>query len=460
MIETDETTFTATLWPVHLKPQEDELLSSWLARLALAHGQTVASFTYIVWPGRNLVARDIDLWNDPIIFETLASKTGSSPVSVFAATLASYEGWLFDKARKCHLPWALPRYLNICPPRPFGLQFCPWCLASDNEPYFRRQWRLAFMVLCPLHETLLLDHCKRCGMAVCYERQHAKEPTTRWLVTYCYKCRTDLRKFAKPRYHRRVESAELEFTIFLQTALQRGWVEIPRNGVIYSHLFFTALHHLVRRLTYGRMAEPLKAALSRSYGIDLPIVYLPGQTFIFERLQISQRRALLQAVNCLLRDWPDNFIQFCQANDLACDFLLGDRYQDLPFWYWRVVREHLNRGAYKVSDEEIISTVEYLRRGGDQPTTEELRPFISSEVVKRARRAGLIKRKEYPGFCPHCHATRRQFRSGLSAHRTQQFRCGECSRVYQLDYQTGRTRPRLAPPAAQGFQHDCRVAAV
>ncbi len=45
MIETDEMSFTGTLWPVHLKPQEDELLSSWLTRLALAHGQTVASFT-------------------------------------------------------------------------------------------------------------------------------------------------------------------------------------------------------------------------------------------------------------------------------------------------------------------------------------------------------------------------------------------------------------------------------
>ena len=164
MIETEETSFTGTLWPVHLKPQEDELLSSWLARLALAHGQTVATFTSRVWPGRILVARDVDLWNDPGIFETLSIKTGTPPARVFAATMASYEGWLFDKPRKCHLPWALPRYLNISPHRPFGLQFCPWCLASDKEPYFRRQWRLALMVLCPLHRTLLLDRCQSCRL--------------------------------------------------------------------------------------------------------------------------------------------------------------------------------------------------------------------------------------------------------------------------------------------------------
>ncbi len=460
MIETEETSFTRTLWPVHLKPQEDELLSSWLARLALAHGQTVATFTSQVWPGRILVARDVDLWNDPEMFETLSIKTGTPPARVFAATMASYEGWLFDKPRKCHLPWALPRYLNISPHRPFGLQFCPWCLAADKEPYFRRQWRLAFVVLCPLHRTLLLDRCQSCRMAVCYERQTAKEPGTRWRLTQCYRCRTDLRKFAAPRYRTPVDSAELEFAVLLQTALQRGWIEMPQNGVIYSHLFFTGLHQIMRRLTYGRMAQPLKAALYRSYWIDLPIDYLPDKAVIFEHLNMPQRRSLLQAVNRLLRNWPANFVEFCQANNLASHFLIGDHKKDLPFWYLRVVREHLNKSAHKVSDEEIISIVNYVRNGGDQPATEALRPFISPGVCTRARRAGLIKRKEYLGFCPHCHATKRQFKGGLSAHGTQQYRCGKCRRVYQQDYQSGRTRPRLSPPSFQHSKHDSRSASV
>jgi hypothetical protein len=282
----------------------------------------------------------------------------------------------------------------------------------------------------------------------------------RWRLTQCYRCRTDLREFAKPRYRQPVESAELEFTVLLQTALQRGWVELPQDGVIYSHLFFDGLHHLIRRLTYGKMAELLKAALSRSYDIDLPIVFLPGKTFIFERLQIGQRRSLLQALHCLLRDWPHNFIKFCQANNLACEFLLGDRNNDLPFWYWRVVREHLNRGAHKISDDEIISIVEYVRNGGDQPSTEQLRPFLSSEVVKRGRNAGLIKRKEYPGLCPYCQANKRQFKSGLSSHGTQQFCCGECRRLYQLDYETGRIKPRNSAPYFQRSNQPSRVASV
>src|SRR6266496_1966601 len=124
------------------------------------------------------------------------------------------------------------------------------------------------------------------------------------------------------------------------------------------------------------------------------------------------------------------------------------------------MREHLNKSAHKVSDEEIISIVTYVRNGSDQPTTQQLRPFISPTIVKRARSAGLIKRRAYLGLCPHCHATKRQFKSGLSSHGTQQFRCGECRRVYQLDYQTGRTRPRLSPPSSQHSKHNSRVASV
>jgi hypothetical protein len=169
---------------------------------------------------------------------------------------------------------------------------------------------------------------------------------------------------------------------------------------------------------------------------------------------------LLQAINRLLQNWPDSFIEFCQANSLASHFLIGDNKNQLPFWYLRVVREHLSKGAHKVSDEEITSIVNYVRNGGDQPATQALRPFISSGVCTRARRAGLIKRKEYLGLCPHCHATKRQFKGGLSSHGTQQFRCGDCHRGYQLDYQSGRTRPRLSPPSFQHSKHDSCSASV
>ena len=40
---------------------------------------------------------------------------------------------------------------------------CPWCLQGDAEPYFRRQWRLTFVTLCPQHRCQLLDRCAACA---------------------------------------------------------------------------------------------------------------------------------------------------------------------------------------------------------------------------------------------------------------------------------------------------------
>jgi TniQ protein len=456
MIEAEETDLTGKVWPVHLKPQVDELLSSWLTRLALAHGQTAASFFNQTWLGRYLLARDLDLWNDQATFELLARKTNTPPARAFAATLASYDGWLFeDNPHQSHAPWVLACHLNVRPQKWLGLQFCPWCLAADKEPYFRRHWRLALMVLCPIHRVLLLDHCQSCGAAVCYERQSARElgDADGWILTRCHKCNADLRDSATECYGARVDATELEFQVLLVTTLSRGWIEMPQNGVIYSHLFFSGLHQMMSKLIYGRMASSLKAALRQSYAIDLPIEFVPDKSVSLECLNVAQRRALLRAVWRLLQDWPDNFIEFCRANKLASHFLIGDT-KRLPFWYWRVVREHLTKSARKLSNEEIISTVNYVRKEGCQTPAPELNQFLSHHIMQRARRAGLFaaKEKQHPGLCRYCQTTQRQIKSGFSRHGTQQFRCRECGRIYQQDYQTGRKRPSTIQLSFGNFQ--------
>lgn len=458
MNDANETDLTGRVWPVHLKPQEDELLSSWLTRLALAHGQTAASFFNLTWPGRYLLVRDPDLWNDQTTFELLARKTNTPQATVFATTLASYDGWLFvDRSRQSHAPWLLARHLNVRPQKWFGLQFCPWCLAADREPYFRRQWRLALMVLCPIHHVLLLDRCQDCGAPVCYERQSARElGDSHWALTRCHKCNADLRDLATKRYESSVDATELEFQVLIATTLSRGWIEMPQNGVIYSHLFFSGLHQMMSKLIYGRRASSLKAALWQNYAIDLPIEFVPDKSVSLERLNVAQRRALLRAVWRLLQDWPDNFIEFCRANKLASHCLIGDT-KRLPFWYWRVVREHLTKSARKLSNEEIISTVNYVHKEGSQTLAPELNQFLSHHIIRRARRAGLFaaRERQHPGLCPYCQANKRQFKSGFSRHGTQQFRCGECGRKYQEDYVSGRKRPRTIQLSSE--KNGCRI---
>ena len=48
------------LWPWRPRPQADELLSSWLRRIALGNSAKLHSFCHAVWPGLQIWNRDID----------------------------------------------------------------------------------------------------------------------------------------------------------------------------------------------------------------------------------------------------------------------------------------------------------------------------------------------------------------------------------------------------------------
>lgn len=141
------------LLPLHLKPKDDELLSSWIVRLALAHGLTPTTFDLILTAshfGRIWTLRDFDLnkmTNDlnPKTFLTellviLSKKTATPLNRVKKTTLDEYEGRLYYKLFDSRLySWIVPHNLNIYfGKRRFGMQACPKCLAEDKEPYFRR----------------------------------------------------------------------------------------------------------------------------------------------------------------------------------------------------------------------------------------------------------------------------------------------------------------------------------
>lgn len=71
-----------------------------------------------------------------------------------------------------------------------GLPFCPGCLAADEQPYFRLDWRIAWVVGCAHHRTRLLDRCDRCRAIV---EPHRSVAATGDLA-HCVQCGFDLRR--------------------------------------------------------------------------------------------------------------------------------------------------------------------------------------------------------------------------------------------------------------------------
>lgn len=157
-------------WLFRPRPLPDELLSSWLVRIAWRNAEKLHAFMSTNWGVRHhFWERDIDHAADIRLLHLLASKTHTQRSVVLATVLADYEGTLFEY-HHVHGPinWILPIAKIGRKRYGFGQQYCPACLAEDAEPYFRRAWRLSFHVACPAHGLRIEDCCPSCQSPISF----------------------------------------------------------------------------------------------------------------------------------------------------------------------------------------------------------------------------------------------------------------------------------------------------
>jgi hypothetical protein len=376
------------LWPAHPKPKPDEILSSWLVRLTMAHGLKLHTFCSLIWPHKQIWNRDIDKSADERMLSLLAQKTGTPPERVFGTTLAAYQGKVFEK----HNPfgntlWIMPVGVYHRTRRRFGLQFCPLCLAEDSLPYFRRRWRLAFITCCERHGITLLDRCPRCGDSVNFHRNEMgdRNKQTPDSMVHCHACRFDLREadgLSSPH-----DSEAIIFQKKLLQAVKDGWIEIKGYGFIHSRLYFLVLHQLLRLFGLGRRAAAFQRAANESFGCETFAITSRRAERDVEHFQVVERQKLLLMVRRLLEDWPNRFIGFCEGNQIWSATLLRDM-DYVPFWYWNVIHDYLYRAPYQPSDREICSVVKYIIRTGGVPYKKAISKYLGASNVFQKRRAG------------------------------------------------------------------------
>jgi ribosomal protein L32 len=292
---------SATLWPIHSKPLPDELLSSWIVRLAHGHGLKVQTFCNLFCGNRFQVwNRDIDRLAAPWFLEKLRERTGTAPDIAWKTTLRAYEGVLFGKMRVAgQLPWILTLKTYHRTRAAFGMQFCPACLAEDHTPYFRRRWRAAFYTVCTQHETLLLDRCPYCGSPVIPHRidMHIQESASlsETSLAMCHACRADLRGGRKSI----PSSYDLQASVLLACAR-----EAIEHGCTKSNQWdlerFAVMHQLCRILIAVSPHIHLRSFAEHS--LRCPEQVLLRERMPIETRVISQRHHLLQLAAWLMDD--------------------------------------------------------------------------------------------------------------------------------------------------------------
>lgn len=174
-------------------PQKNELLSSWLVRIARLHDTKTTSFTnmhFKEYPKNIIWQRDLDIWCPETLITRLSQKSHLSKEQIFKMTLRSYEGKLREHIHgktRTHFIQSLGNYCHI--KRNGGLRFCPECLKEDKIPYFRKEWRLSFYTACTKHQCFLHNRCPTCNSPLTISKSYNEND-----FTFCYKCGTDLKQ--------------------------------------------------------------------------------------------------------------------------------------------------------------------------------------------------------------------------------------------------------------------------
>lgn len=102
------TDFTKGLWAIRPKPFPDEILSSWLVRLAARNSLKLHTFCRIMFSrDRHIWNRDIDKLADPEILKILARGTGATEEQTRQTTLRAYEGWIYS----AHNPYGNTKWI-------------------------------------------------------------------------------------------------------------------------------------------------------------------------------------------------------------------------------------------------------------------------------------------------------------------------------------------------------------
>lgn len=237
-------------WPAIVAPQPDELLSSWLHRLAFANGIAPRPFARVLGLTAGMWSASLDLKLADDIADLLHAHTGISRYQLSAMSLTGSP----------LKPLLLPLRCNGRRDSSTWLQFCSRCLAEDAQPYFRRRWRLATRTSCSKHGQRLRDRCPSCRSRIAAFDQTELVPQH-----HCVRCGYDLRRAstiavspAAGQQDRCIDDIcrlESRTGSLSSGTLVRRLLSVPRLAGIYPATILTSLSTSARIRCFERLTD-------------------------------------------------------------------------------------------------------------------------------------------------------------------------------------------------------------
>lgn len=321
--------------PLRPAPSPDELLSSWLQRLAHANVVRLSFLARRIFGDSTFWESDPDrlLAHDRAL--ALHSVTGVSAGAVHALTMQDFVGRLYP-ALPAHaqVSWITPLrrqgYLRRAP----GLVWCPDCLREDA--YVRRHWRLSCALVCPEHGVLLRDACPHCGEPFAPLR-HDLGRGRHWLhpelpFRFCAACEGRLDAHTEP-----APEDLLSFQRWVNGGLREQTMVWPDGRSVPTLEAFAVLHQVSSLVRH----EGLKAQLDR---VGLPGLSRPSErcNSALEDHSLEGRRVLLGRVAWLIGEWPTRLLELAVPAGLTRRPMMAN-FGQAPLWFDQVA-DRLNQG--------------------------------------------------------------------------------------------------------------------
>lgn len=150
-----------TTLPMHVEPQADEALVSWLVQLSYRLGQSPLMFSR---HGLMVDAASEPGWwrrPSPDRLNLVAQRTGIDLERLAAMT---FIGWTLARDEENAQRLARKRGRHQIPgySRKYRFAVCGQCLAEDERPYLRLLWIQGWTGVCPRHRSVLTWECPAC----------------------------------------------------------------------------------------------------------------------------------------------------------------------------------------------------------------------------------------------------------------------------------------------------------
>lgn len=358
------------IWATHPKPKEDELLSSWLIRIASECGMSATGFCSEILSIKNPNLRIVDRSPDDLLLKVLSEGTGVPVERIRETSLLAEEGYVFSQNGQGSTRWIIPAVTVHTTIRQYtnGMAYCPECLHADSTPYYRKSWRYAFYTICTTHRRPLRSSCPHCDCPYSHMQPVAKKLTNVSIpITSCWSCGGDVR-ITTPTTPWGGDLLNLTLSIQknILAGIDQGTFNAPSHGYVNSRTYLDVLYCVIRSLAAWIYGSDRMKHVGRMSGIEFlahraNLIRLFGDTDI-ETRQAEDRAILLCLANWLMGEWPTRLVTYAEKSKLNYSKLFAG--VDESYWFSvSPVPLSSNQSVISTpSNEEIASATNVLRR--------------------------------------------------------------------------------------------------